>query len=879
MGVGAEVRVGLCVERSVEMVVGILGVLKAGGAYVPLDPQYPSERLSHMLEDAAVPVLLTQQHLLDDLPSVWSQIVCLDADHESIAQESTANPNVEVTPRNAAYVIYTSGSTGKPKGVVVEHHGIANLVRWQATNFNLTRESRISQFASYSFDAAVGETCMALLNGATLIMLERDELDSQALIEAVNRHRINVMVMVPSMIKALDVEALEHPEELTVVAVGEACQPELAQRWSRRCRFMNAYGPTEYTVYSHLWRVEPDLAAQTASVPIGFPISNTRTYILDEHLNPVPVGVTGEVYISGPGIARGYLNNPASTAAKFLPNPFLVYEYFTDQGRLDASTANAEIREFKRNGYCRHPAGPATRLEWTMPISPSMIFKLIESLSPDLIRKTHSFIARHGQDSAVYGAFSRYLLEGIKGSYASCGINPEVLRRLLPLECFEGIQGVDFGFGNGEILKTLKGMGAHIKGLDFNPVFVQKARDNGLDAEMVKVDLAPAEFADISGTEPGTQDFVVSTLLMDRLSNPRNSLANLFLVLKEGGRFAIQTLLPIVGVDDGEIEDPFTYTPEGALIVPGKTVGEDKEALICLLRKLGADEIGIFELPYVVMSRDGLQEYTVWSFTGVKNSFAMQANGVEYYDTMYKTGDRGRFLPDGAIDFRGRVDTQVKIRGFRIEIGDIEAALSKHPDVHDCAVVARENAGGGQRLVAYVAADETGIPSSELTSFLGQKLPDFMVPSAFLFLEQLPRLPNGKLNYDKLPLVETVLNRPAFVAPRTHVEQVLAEAWCQVLNLAMVGIHDNIFELGGDSILILQILAKLNQAGIHLTVNQFFKHQTIAQLAEANVATELKPVEQTLVSGDVELTPIQRWFFEQDLVDIHHYNQSVMLQA
>ncbi|HWS53698.1 MAG TPA: amino acid adenylation domain-containing protein, partial [Pyrinomonadaceae bacterium] len=882
LGVGPEVRVGLCLERGEGLVAALLGVLKAGGAYVPLDPGYPSERLADMLEDSAVPILLTQEHLLDRLPAVWSLVICLDAERDTIEGESAENPEHVATPRNAAYVIYTSGSTGKPKGVVVEHRGLANLAAWQASNFGLTPDSRISQFASFSFDAAVGETCMALLNGATLVMLEREELDSQGLIEAVNQHRINVMVMVPSMLKALDPDALQHPEELTVVAVGEACPPELASRWSRRCRFMNAYGPTEYTVYSHLWKVESGDSFETGAVPIGFPIFNTRTYILDPKLNPVSEGVTGEIYISGPGMARGYLNKPGVTASRFLPNPFLVHEYFSDHRPLEDETASAEIREFKREGQPRRGrATGAGRLESARRPSPPAVFKLIESLSPDLIKKTHSFIARHGEDDAVYGAFTRYLIEGINDSYASCGINAEVLRRLLPFESFAGLSGVDFGFGNGEVLKTLRGMGARVKGLDFNPVFVQKARDAGLDAAMARVDVEPEAFPSEAGVAPGSQDFAVSTLLLDRLANPLNSLRNLFLSLKGGGRFAIQTLLPIVGVDDGEVEDPLTYTPAAALIAPGKDAEEDKAAMVGLLLELGAGDIEVYPLPYVVNSRDGLQDYTVWSFTGVKNPSAAREASADF-SVMYRTGDRGRFLRGGAIEFRGRADAQVKIRGFRIEVGEIETCLSSHPAVKDCAVVALDTEQGGKRLVAYVAAgggaQQPG--AADLTEFLRRKLPDFMVPSAFVMLERLPLLPNGKLDSKKLPPpVEAALERPAGVEPRNHVEQALADAWRQVLNLERVGVHDNIFELGGDSILILQILAKLNQSGIHLTSKQFFKHQTIAELAEAASSNRDGGDEQAAVSGEVWLTPIQRWFFAQELDEPHHYNQSVALRA
>ena len=881
MGTGPDVLVGVCLERSVDMVIAILAVLKAGGACLPLDPKYPHDRLAQMLDDAAVPILLTQEHLLAQLPSVWSQIVCLDEVKEELEHKTSVNPDVQVSPENLAYVIYTSGSTGKPKGVAVEHYGIANLVRWQASQFNVTKESKISQFASYSFDAAVGETCMALLNGATLVMLEREDLD--ALVDTINRHQISVMVLVPSMLKALSPEKLEHPEKLTIVSVGEACPPGLASNWAHYCKFANAYGPTEYTVYSHLWDVYPKEGPdKSISVPIGFPIANTKTYILDANLNPVPIGHTGEIYISGPGIARGYLNKPGITATKFLPNPFLIYEYFEEKEILDAGITKQQLRDFAQTARAYHLANKPTEIhEQTHHLSPSMIFKLIDSLSPDLIKKTHLFIQHNDESSAAYGAFSRYLLEGINQSYSSYGINAELLRELLPLPSFDGVKGVDFGFGNGEILQILNEMGADVVGLDFNPVFVQKALDASLRANMVKVDLDTEAFLNSVQIAPNSQDFVISTLLLDRLANPHNMLKNFFELLKADGCFAIQTLLPVIGQDDGDVPVPFTYTIEKEKIVPGNTVEEDKLSLVRLLIELGGDNIQVRKLDYAVVSRDGVQQYMVWSFTGRKNSQAVKHLGTGRYQLMYKTGDLGRFLPDGEIEFRGRVDNQLKIRGYRIELGEIEAAIITHEKVNDCAVICMDKPESGKQLLAYFVSnnDQSSI-AEELANYVQQKLPSFMLPAAFLQLESLPLLSNGKIDYDKLPEPdESPLNRPAFTAPRTDFEQTLAKAWQKVLNREKVGIHDNIFELGGDSILILQILAELNQQGIQLRTSHFFEFQTIAGLSEANVAAGNNTAEQSLVTGKVLLSPIQHWFFEQELQEPHYYNQSITLST
>src|SRR6185369_1513142 len=247
LGVGPEVLVGLCVERSVEMVVGLLGILKAGGAYVPLDPQYPSERLAFMMADSQLRVLLTQAQLLRSLPPHEVKTVCLDAEWSLIEAHSAANPPTLVSTSNLAYVIYTSGSTGRPKGVQVEHRGITNLALAQARAFRLTAESRVLQFASLSFDAAVSELFKTWLSGGTLCLApSRELLPGQGLLELLREQQITAVTLPPSVLSVLP--PIELPALQTIIAAGEACSGDLAMRWGAGRQFCNAYGPTENTV-------------------------------------------------------------------------------------------------------------------------------------------------------------------------------------------------------------------------------------------------------------------------------------------------------------------------------------------------------------------------------------------------------------------------------------------------------------------------------------------------------------------------------------------------------------------------------------------------------------------------------------------------------
>ncbi|MGH8718630.1 MAG: non-ribosomal peptide synthetase, partial [Burkholderiales bacterium] len=536
LGVGANVIVGLCVPRSIEMVVGVLGILKAGGAYLPLDPVYPKERLAFMLDDAQAPVLLTLGSLADVLPSRTARQICLDTDWPMIEQECVNNPICETNPRNLAYVIYTSGSTGTPKGVGVEHGSLVNYCENAVVDYALHAGDRVLQFASINFDASAEEIYPCLIRGATLVLRNDEMLASAAqFLRTCADWKVSVLSLPTAwwhdIAASVIPERLVIPTSLRLVIIGgEAAAAERLASWQQwtagRVEFINTYGPTEATVVVTRWKA-PQAVNDPATVPIGRPIANTQVYILDPHLNPVPIGVPGELHIGGAGLAHGYLNRPELTAEKFITNPF-------GEGRL------------------------------------------------------------------------------------------------------------------------------------------------------------------------------------------------------------------------------------------------------------------------------------------------------------YKTGDLVRYLPDGNIEFLGRLDTQVKVRGFRIELGEIESVLNRHPKVKACAVLARDDTPGDKRLVAYIVLDENApAASGDLRDFLRRKLPDYMLPSAFVFLDTLPFTANGKVDRRALPAPErTIRPEQDFVAPRTPNEQALAAIWAEVLKIDRVGIHDNFFDLGGHSLLATRVIARARQA-LHceLPLRALFEAPTIERLA------------------------------------------------
>ncbi|MGH8603227.1 MAG: non-ribosomal peptide synthetase, partial [Gammaproteobacteria bacterium] len=325
LGVGPEVLVGVFMERSLEMVIGLYGILKAGGAYVPIDPDYPADRVGFMVEDSQVPVLLTQQRLVERLPEHNAEIVCLDSEWPGIAAESGANLRSGVRAESLAYVIYTSGSTGRPKGAMNTHRGICNRLLWMQEAYCLTDSDVVLQKTPFSFDVSVWEFFCPLLAGARLVVARPEgHKDSAYLVEMIAAQRITTLHFVPSMLQIfLQAPQLDACRSLKrVICSGEALSYDLQERFFDRlsAQLHNLYGPTEAAVEVTFWECQRQ--GPHRIVPIGRPVANTQLYILDAHLQPVPVGVAGELHIGGVQVGRGYLNRPELTAEKFIKDPF-----------------------------------------------------------------------------------------------------------------------------------------------------------------------------------------------------------------------------------------------------------------------------------------------------------------------------------------------------------------------------------------------------------------------------------------------------------------------------------------------------------------------------------------------------------------------------
>jgi len=548
--VGPETRVALFLERSFEQVMAIVGVLKAGGAYVPIDPGYPDERLKFIVEDTEATVILTQASLRKAIPQTRATVICLDSDWPAILGQPHENPIPVARPENAAYIIYTSGSTGKPKGVVVTHHNVMRLFSETASWFGFHAADTWCLFHSYTFDFSVWELWGALLYGARLVvvpfLVSRSPLEFLQLLE---QERVSVLNQTPSAFRQLmwaeeRSSSVRLPSLRYVIFGGEALElqslrPWFARHGAERPKLINMYGITETTVHVTYKVIRHADLSSTANSLIGVPLPDLRLYLLDEHLQPVPVGVPGEIVVGGPGVARGYLNRPELTDQRFIPDPF--------------------------------------------------------------------------------------------GGQA-------------------------------------------------------------------------------------------------------------------GGR-------------------------------------------------------------------------------------------------LYRSGDLARYTSAGELEYLGRLDDQVKIRGFRIELGEIESALNRHVAVKQSLVLAQAAPEGGQRLVAYVVAAQTGCVAADLRDHLSQRLPDYMIPSAFVFLDTLPLTLNGKVDRRALPMPPSEPSPEGRSSPpRNHMEKLAAEIWSELLGRPITSIHANFFHLGGHSLLATQVMSRLGAVlGRDISVRLLFESPTVATLAQA---IEHAPLEQ-----------------------------------
>ena len=925
-----EVLVGIYVERSFEMVVGFLGILKAGGAYVPLDPNYPQERLSYMLADSGVEVLLAQKSLLESLPSHTAQVVCLDSDWGVIEQHSQENLDVGVCSDNLAYVIYTSGSTGVPKGVGIEHFSLCNLIQAQKNLFYLEPNSRVLQFASISFDASVSEIFIALTSGAMLILAIASELIPGSDLKQILQERcVTHVTLPPSALAVLATD--EFPALGQIIVAGEACNLELANQWSVGRRLFNGYGPTESTIGAAVAQISHG----SEKVTIGRPIANTQIYILDKHLEPVPISVSGELYIGGYGLARGYLNRPELTLEKFIPNPFnsrsKLYKtgdlarYLPDGnieflGRLDNQV---KIRGFRielgeiESVLSTHPQVQqvaVTEREDT-PGHKRLVAYLVplQSKEKDPQPQTGIELWPSVAEFYVYDELLYYAMtnDHRRNQSYQVAINQMVKDKVV----------VEIGTGKDAIIarfcaeagakkvyaierdeQTSKLASACVQELGLSEQ-IQIIHGDATTANLPEeVDVCVSEIVGPIGGSEGAAVIINNArrfLKSDGVMIPQRSVTQIIAVTLPDELLNQPQFTKVSGYYTQKIFEQVGYPFDLRVCIKGlnqvnwlsnRGVFEDLD-----FSKLVSTE-STHQIKLTIEKSGRLDGFSV----GL-NLHTIEGECIDILENEHcwlpvylPVFEPGIYVNEGDIieavctitlcennlnpdyTLRGRL---LKKTGKEIEFEYIsyhwKQLFKQNPfyqrlfaenNLEDYAI----NKSKPERKV---------LSSNELRSYLKSKLPEYMLPSSFVILDTLPLTPNGKVDRKALSAPDGEVSREdEYVAPRTEIEQILTNIWQELLLKEQVSIHDNFFEIGGDSILGIQVVSRAKNLGIQITPKQIFQNQTIAKLALVANTTVTVSANQGIVTGVAPLTPIQQWFFAQNSQEAHHYNQSVLLQ-
>ena len=867
VGVGAEVLVGICVERSLEMVVGILGILKAGGAYVPLDPAYPQERLAFMLEDASVPVLLTQRQLVESLPKHQARIVGLDTDREIIERQSEENPGCSLTSENLAYVIYTSGSTGKPKGVLVAHSGVSNLATAQMRIFNVQPNSRVLQFASLSFDASIWEVVMALMVGATLVMGTRDSLlPGGALIQLLRDYTIATVTLPPSVLAVLPAEELAALR--TIIVAGEDSSPDLAAKWSSGRRFFNAYGPTESTVCATI----AECSESSESPPIGRPIANIQVYILDAQLQAVPIGIPGELYIGGAGLARGYLNRSELTAERFILNPFSdkpssrlyktgdLARYLSDGnieylGRIDQQV---KIRGFRielgeiEAVLSQHPDVRESVVMKREDASGNqrLVAYIVSNLTPERIPFKSECLAEFDGNQAVKLRTEDISLGGV------------------------GLLGVPDTCRPGQKVRLC----LHLPGFDeelWLAGTVAWCRRNLAGIELalgaIEQDLFQRSIEYLLETQ-GFWKFLQRTAVGSLRKVLQQKLPNYMMP----SSFVFLNNLPLTPngkIDRKALPEPDSFNPQLDYVAPETEIEEASATAwqqVLHPEKVGVDDnlwdIELGELQAILSQHPDVRECVV-----MKREDASGNQCLVAYIVSNLIPERTPFKSDCLAEFDG--NQAVKLRTTDMSLAGV--GLLGVPDTCEPGQTVRLRLhlpGSGEERwlagsVTWCRGNQAGIEfalgASEqdifqhsiaylldtqgfwkflqrtavgsLRNVLKQKLPNYMMPSSFVFLNHFPLTPNGKVDPLALPVPDALKPQLqiTYVAPQTELEQIIATVWQQVLHLEKVGVEDNFFALGGHSLLMIQVQNKLREVvDREVSMMEMFKYPTISSMAK-----------------------------------------------
>jgi amino acid adenylation domain-containing protein len=963
-GVVPETLVGIFIERSIDLVVAILAVLKSGGAYVPLNPTLPSERISFILNDTRTPIVLAQRHNIEQLALTNQQVICID-DNELLKigisrQGRTGNlPTCQMspTPDHLAYVIYTSGSTGEPKGVTLKHEGLVNLAHALGNTLRLDTSSRVLQFVPFSFDVATRDWSTVLSTGGTLYLASDSEIHSPHLLGELIRKSEITHATLPSVVldtmKKSDFDSVK-----TLVVGGSRLSLDLAEHWSVNRNLFNEYGPTEGTVTTTIARV----SKSGSSLPIGHPLPNIQTYILDSYMQPLPIGVQGELYIGGLGVARNYLNQPRQTAEQFVPNPFGITAgarlYRT--GDLARRLVDGQLEfvgriddQVKVNGArieCGEIEYQLNRHEW---VSSSHVIaqnnKLIAYLiwSPDYkaesaqeqyIVEQHIVERQTFYEDNVYHQPPPITTEtynpkdnfsGWNNSYDGKAIELQQMQAwadltLLRIRSLSPSNVLEIGCGVGLVLFRLMPHLHSYVGSDIS--------DNAL--KQINTQLPPeyrarVELVRCEAKEFGSYDTkVFDTIILNSVIQYFPTAQYLLDVIEA----ALERLSPGGTVFIGDVRHYGLQNVFSASVVLSNTADDVSIAELCrnvyshmnrvdellispaffhtltsripsinyieLVPKCSPDMNGkdneLFSYRYdVILHKHSNTEQPPtdvnterFDWNNDMNSSIEQLSQVlftkQYHSIVVEKIPNARLEPALACWELMSGKSITKVRDLRNILSDKQYSTAALEDiVEQCESMglvtqpswARSFDQGEYDLIIWRRGlerpthclSDLGISitcgqhhnnplhisdqnrlASALRDRLKKKIPDYMLPAFFVFLEEWPLTSNGKIDKDKLPAPTTLLHSSSDYAPAiTHIEIRLKEIWEKVLGLDKIGINDNFFQIGGNSLLATRILIRIEETlDIVMQVRDIFTYKTISELAHQ--AQELVDDKNTL---------------------------------
>ncbi|BAZ08945.1 amino acid adenylation domain protein [Calothrix sp. NIES-4071] len=860
LGVGSEVLVGICVERSIEMIVGILGILKGGGAYVPLDPYYPQERLSFILEDAQVGVLLTQKQLVESLPQHQALVVCLDTDWEKIAQNSFFNLKKTATPDNLAYVIYTSGSTGKPKGVLVNHNNVTRLFAATDTWYKFNCDDVWTIFHSYAFDFSVWEIWGALLYGGRLVVVPNlVTREPESFYQLLCTQKVTVLNQTPSafrqLIKAEQSMVTVGDLNLRLVIFGgEALDLSSLQPWFERHgdnspQLVNMYGITETTVHVTYRPLSKADLHSTGSV-IGRPIPDLQVYVLDEHQQLVPIGVPGEMYVGGAGVTRGYLNRSELTQQRFISHSF---------------SENPQARLYYKTGD-RARYLPNGELEYLGRIDNQVKVRgfRIELREIEVALTQHLAVGETvvilREDDPDDKRLVAYIVPD--QNYAS---------PILKLLHFKN-KGL---LSNGLLYELPNGMMiAHLNKNETEFVYKELWEELAYLKHGITINEGDCIF-DV-GANIGLFTLFVGQICKDVSIYAFEPIPPVFDLLRINAEsYGLNVKLFNSGLSSEIKSDTFTYYPRIS-VISGRFADAAQEqqtvkSFLLKQQELDNTKVSVQAIDELLAERLQSQQFTCQLRT---ISDVIGEHGIERINLLKIDVEKSEQDVLSGIqqkDWQKIQQIVVEVHNINGRLEEIVALLEEHG--YDLTIeqdALLEDTGlyniyakrpslnqylseePGSKLVCDPIKptwSNSSLLVSEVRRFLQKKLPEYMVPNAFVLLESLPLTPNGKVDHRALPKPDLDSRLLAkYVAPRTPIEEILVQIWAQMLKVEKVGIHDNFFELGGHSLLATQVISRVRDAfNVDIPLRSLFEAPTVAQLQEY--------IQAALTSGQSTLAP------------------------